>query len=171
MWLHWNINNKHAFREKKVQRSWDLQIWIKTPALTTSEQVNWTRMRLSFLIYKSDPRSGLEFSVRMKKSCFGLFNVVATSHPWLLRPRNVATVTEELDSKFYLITWYFANAGGIWDLGLIAGSGRFLEEGMETHLQYPWRIPKTGEPGGLQSIGFQRVRHWSSLVQMHQIFK
>ena len=57
-------------------------------------------MRLSFLIYKSDPRLGLEFSVRMKKSCSGLFNVVATSHPWLLRLRNVATVTEELDSKF-----------------------------------------------------------------------
>ena len=33
------------------------------------------------------------------------------------------------------------------------------EEGMATHSSDPaWRIPWTEEPGGLQSIGFQRVR-------------
>ena len=41
-----------------------------------------------------------------------------------------------------------------------------LEEGMETHSNIPaWRIPWTGEPGRLQSIGWQRVRHsWSGLA-------
>ena len=44
--------------------------------------------------------------------------------------------------------------------GLIPGSGRSLEEGMATHssilaLRIPWRE----EPGGLQSIRSQRVRH------------
>ena len=35
-----------------------------------------------------------------------------------------------------------------------------LEEGMATHSSIPaWRIPWTEEPGGLQSIGSQRVRH------------
>ena len=35
-----------------------------------------------------------------------------------------------------------------------------LEEGMETHSSVlAWRIPRTEEPGGLQSIGSQRVRH------------
>ena len=35
-----------------------------------------------------------------------------------------------------------------------------LEEGMETHSSILiWRIPWTEEPGGLQSIGLQRVRH------------
>ena len=28
-----------------------------------------------------------------------------------------------------------------------------LEEGMATHSSIAWRIPWTGEPGGLQSIG------------------
>ena len=35
-----------------------------------------------------------------------------------------------------------------------------LEEAMATHSGSPaWRIPWTEEPGGLQSIGSQRVRH------------
>ena len=35
-----------------------------------------------------------------------------------------------------------------------------LEEEMATHSSIlAWRIPQTEEPGGLQSIGLQRVRH------------
>jgi len=35
-----------------------------------------------------------------------------------------------------------------------------LEKGMTTHSSIlAWRIPQTEEPGGLQSIGSQRVRH------------
>ena len=43
-----------------------------------------------------------------------------------------------------------------------------LEEGMATHSSIlAWRIPWTEEPGGLQSIGLQRVRHdWSNLAHV-----
>ena len=35
-----------------------------------------------------------------------------------------------------------------------------LEEEMATHFSIPaWKIPRTEEPVGLQSIGSQRVRH------------
>ena len=35
-----------------------------------------------------------------------------------------------------------------------------LEEGMATHSSIlAWRIPRTEEPGRLQSMGLQRVRH------------
>ena len=35
-----------------------------------------------------------------------------------------------------------------------------LEKGMATHFNnLAWRIPWTEEPGGLQSIGLQRVEH------------
>ena len=35
-----------------------------------------------------------------------------------------------------------------------------LEKGMETHSSIlAWRIPWTEEPGGLQSMGLQRVGH------------
>ena len=35
-----------------------------------------------------------------------------------------------------------------------------LEKGMATHSSIlAWRIPRTEEPGGLQSMGLQRVRH------------
>ena len=46
------------------------------------------------------------------------------------------------------------------DLDLIPGSGRSPGEGMATHSSIlAWRIPWTEEPGGLQSMGSQRVRH------------
>ena len=43
-----------------------------------------------------------------------------------------------------------ANAGDIRDVGPILGSGRSPGEG---------RIPRAEEPGGLQSMGSQRVGH------------
>ena len=48
---------------------------------------------------------------------------------------------------------------------------RELEEGMATHSSIlAWRIPWTEQPGGLQSMGSQRVRHdWSDLAQ-HRTF-
>ena len=53
-----------------------------------------------------------------------------------------------------------ANVGDIRDLGLIPGLEDPLEEGMATHSSILiWRIPWTEEPGRLQSIGLQRVRH------------
>ena len=37
-----------------------------------------------------------------------------------------------------------------------------LEKGMATYSSIlAWRIPRTKEPGGLQSVGLQRVRHHS----------
>ena len=46
------------------------------------------------------------------------------------------------------------------DLGLIPGSGRSPGNGTATHSSIlAWRIPWTQEPGGLQSMGSQRVRH------------
>ena len=42
-----------------------------------------------------------------------------------------------------------------------------LDREMATHSSIPaWRISRTEEPGRLQSMGWQRVRHnWSDLVQ------
>ena len=46
------------------------------------------------------------------------------------------------------------------DLGLILGREVPLEKGMATHsIILAWRIPWTKEPGGLQSMGSQRVGH------------
>ena len=58
------------------------------------------------------------------------------------------------------------NTGDIRDVGSIPGLGRSLEVGMATHSSIlAWRMPWTEEPGGLQSIGSQTVRHdWSNLA-------
>ena len=40
------------------------------------------------------------------------------------------------------------------------GRGNSLEKGMATHSSIlAWKIPWTEEPGGLQSMGLQRVGH------------
>ena len=59
-----------------------------------------------------------------------------------------------------------ANAGGVRDEGLILGWEDPLEKEMATHSTVlAWRIPGTGEPGGLPSMGSHRVGHdWSSLA-------
>ena len=62
-----------------------------------------------------------------------------------------------------------ANAGDIrmqaWSLGWEDP----LEEGMATHSSIlAWRVPWTEEPGWLQPMGSQRVRHdWNNLVRVH----
>ena len=53
-----------------------------------------------------------------------------------------------------------ANAGDIRNTGSVLGQKDPLEEGMATHYSIlAWRIPWTEEPGGLQSMGLQRVGH------------
>ena len=57
------------------------------------------------------------------------------------------------------------------DMGWIPGLERSLEEGMAIHSSIlAWRIPRTEEPGRLQTLGSQRVRHdWSDLASMQWI--
>ena len=46
------------------------------------------------------------------------------------------------------------------DMGFIPGLGRSPGEGNGTHSSVlTWRLPWTVGPGGLQSMGWQRVRH------------
>ena len=53
-----------------------------------------------------------------------------------------------------------ANEGDIRDAGSIPGSGRSPGEGHAIHSNIlVWKIPWTEDPGGLQSIGSQRVGH------------
>ena len=53
-----------------------------------------------------------------------------------------------------------ANAGEVGDTGSIPGWGRSPGGGHGTRSSIlAWRIPWTEEPGGLQSIGWQRVGH------------
>ena len=57
---------------------------------------------------------------------------------------------------------FACNAG---DTGSILGSGRSPAEGISFSNILAWKIPRTEEPGGLQSIGSQRARHdWVSNI-------
>ena len=52
------------------------------------------------------------------------------------------------------------HAEGTGDMGLITGWGRSPGEGHGNHSSIlAWRIPGTEQPGGLQSVGSQRVGH------------
>ena len=58
------------------------------------------------------------------------------------------------------------SACNMGDPGSIPGLGRSPGEGNSNPLQFSflaWRIPRTEDPGGLQSMGLQRVRHaWAT---------
>ena len=58
-----------------------------------------------------------------------------------------------------------SNAG---DPGSIPGLGRSPGEGNGNPLQYlAWKIPRTEEPGGLQSMGLQKARHnWATSLSL-----
>ena len=78
-----------------------------------------------------------------------------------------------LDSPSLFCTWWPqvvlvvknlpAKAGDVRDAGSVPGLGRSPGEGMATHSSIlAWRIPRTEQPGGLQSTGSHGVRHdWS----------
>ena len=51
------------------------------------------------------------------------------------------------------------DTGNPRDMGSIPGSGRSPGEGNTYSSILAWRIPWTEEPGGLQSMWFQRVGH------------
>ena len=52
---------------------------------------------------------------------------------------------------------------------MIPGSGRSPEEEMATHSSIlAWRVPWTEDPGGLQSMGLQRVKHNLATKQQQQ---
>ena len=53
-----------------------------------------------------------------------------------------------------------ANAQDAGDMASTPGSGRSTEAEMATHSSIlAWEIPWTEEPGGLQSMGLQKVSH------------
>ena len=64
-----------------------------------------------------------------------------------------------------------ANVGDARDEGSTPGLGRSPGEGNGNALQHScWEIPLTEEPGGLQSVGSQRVRHNLATEHTHSYF-
>ena len=58
------------------------------------------------------------------------------------------------------------------DVGLILGLAKSLEKGTTTHSNIlTWQIPCTEEPGRLQSMGSQRVRHDLATKHTHTHLK
>ena len=103
-----------------------------------------------------------------------VFLVVQLSHPYMTTGKSIAltrwtfvgTVVSLLFNMLSRLDFpggsdSKASAYNAGDPGLIPGSGRRpLEKEMATHSSiHAWKIPWTKEPGGLQSMGLQRVGH------------
>ena len=77
--------------------------------------------------------------------------------------------TDRLTENFWDNNYRYRGFPGGWDgkesvcnlgdPGLVPGSGRAPGVGSGNQLRYSWRIPWTNQPGGLQSMGSQRVGH------------
>ena len=68
---------------------------------------------------------------------------------------------KESDVWASLVAQMVKNLPAMWETWVQSlGWGDPLEKGMATHSSIlVWRIPWTEEPGGLQSMGLQRVGH------------
>ena len=77
-------------------------------------------------------------------------------------------VQTQLESRPPLPLPPHTHTASCWLLGFSLGSN-YLEEGMATHSNIlAWRTQWTEKPGGLQSIGLQRVRHdWDNAAYTH----
>ena len=64
-------------------------------------------------------------------------------------------------SRASLVAQTLKNLPAVWETQVRSlGQEDPLEKGMATHSSiFAWRIPWTEEPGGLQSMGSQRVTH------------
>ena len=71
------------------------------------------------------------------------------------------------ESRVSLVAHTVKNSPAMWETWLQSlGWEDPLEEGMATHSSIlAWRIPRTEEPGGPQSMGSQRVRHDSDTTE------
>ena len=79
--------------------------------------------------------------------CQSQFPSLSPHHPGPRAPQAVLVVKNPPD-----------NPGDLRDMSSTPGSDDPLEEDMATPSNiFAWRIPWTEEPGGLQSIGSQRV--------------
>ena len=85
----------------------------------------------------------------------------ATELNWTDCEANYVSASESLPG----LPWWFSGKESTCNAG-DRGSpvSRRLEKGMATHSSIlAWRIPRTEEPGGLQSTGLQRVAHiWAT---------
>ena len=90
-------------------------------------------------------------------------SVLCCLHPWL--PLVIAfccllSYCPQLCDQVVLVVKNLpANSRDIRDLGSIPGQRRYPGGGNDYSSILAWRIPWTEEPGGLQSMGSQRVRH------------
>ena len=66
-----------------------------------------------------------------------------------------------IESRASLVTEMVNNMPAVQETGVqFLGQEDPLEKGMATYSGIPaWRIPWTEKPGGLQSMGSERVRH------------
>ena len=57
----------------------------------------------------------------------------------------------------------------MWEVGSTPRSGKSLEKRMATHSSIlAWEIPRTEEPGGLQSMGSQKTHNLTTEQQQNK---
>ena len=91
-----------------------------------------------------------------------LYTPSVANAPWLLVVQNQIlydVIMVSLGAS--LVAQMVKSLPAVWETGVQSLGGEdALEKEMATHSSiFAWRIPWTEEPGGLQSMGSQRVQH------------
>ena len=117
---------------------------IKAPAPFDSLCVSWASLNTGFggLVILSWKRKGIK-------------------NMWWSQQVSVGTVSSSFEGSPQLVTQTVKTLPAVQETWVQSLDWEYpLEEGMATHSSIlAWRIPRTEEPSGLQSMGSRRVRH------------
>ena len=137
------------------------------PSTSFSKQEYWSRVAISSSSGSFPPRAWTDVS------CFGrgiLYHWATWGALYTLKFPEYHHLSWSSHPKFLHQGTFFPSTIIVNFSPISIGLGQedSLAEGLATHSSIlDWRIPGTGEPGGLRSIGLQRVKHnWSNLACM-----
>ena len=136
-----NLHDKGLHQSKKLQ----------------GPQFKWQNPKNNLQVINQDIRYGLYSYLVSEKAMAPHSSTLAWKIPWMEEPEKL----QSMGSLRFRHDWATS-------LSLFTFTFHFhaLEKEMATHSSVlAWRIPGMGEPGGLPSMGWHRVRHdWSDLA-------
>ena len=126
---------------------------------------NWTELNWSRRMYLKQWHIAHVFVAKCVCSKWHIVNTQETLPPFLLSPHNI--VCRSIFYKYFVTCKVIKVAQTVKNLPALQKTWVWflgwedpLKEKMTTHSSIlAWRISQTEEPGGLQSMGLQRVRH------------
>ena len=150
---------------KRLLFFWNLHILLSTEIIHQGQPRPSITLALSYFYaqgFRSWEGACFIINYTVEDETSGLHWLLCLGHHSLWQGKNLsAELTFTLESWASLVAKTVKNLPAMWETWVYSLDWEDpLQKGMATHSSIlAWRIPCTEEPGSLQSMGSQRVRH------------